>query len=59
LSDQTCPICHCKKDDFARIRVEIIDKKSREIIEVIYGEITCIDCLMNRYKTRTKVRLYV
>lgn len=59
LKLERCPICNGHKEDFARIRVEIVDKKSREIIEVIYGEISCYDCLMKRYKSKTKLRLYV
>jgi hypothetical protein len=58
LSQQTCPECHCPKEDYARIRVEIVDKKSREVIETLYGELICIDCLMKRYKSKTKLRLY-
>lgn len=58
MSQQTCPECHCQKEDFARIRVEIVDKKSREITEVLYGELICVDCLMKRYKSKTKLRLY-
>ena len=54
-----CPDCHCEKDDLARIRVEIVEKKSKEIIEVLYGEILCVSCLMKRYKSRTKIRVYV
>jgi len=59
LKYEKCPICNLPKESYARIIVEIVDKKSREIIEVIYGEIICIDCLMKRYKQRTKLRLYV
>jgi len=54
-----CPICHNEKDDLSRIRVEIVDKKTREIIEEVYGEITCVECMMRRYKEKTKLRLYV
>jgi len=54
-----CPDCNMPKEDFARIRVEIVDKKSREITEVMYGEVLCVDCLMKRYKGRTKIRVYV
>ncbi|MDD5650223.1 MAG: hypothetical protein PHF86_07405 [Candidatus Nanoarchaeia archaeon] len=54
-----CPICNLEKEDHARIRIEILDKKSKEIIEVSYGEIICIDCLKKRYKDRTKIRVYV
>jgi len=56
--NELCPECHCKKEDFARIKVEIVDKKSREIIEVIYGEIICLDCLRKRYKEKNRLRIY-
>jgi hypothetical protein len=48
-----------QKEDYARIKVEIVDKKSREVIEAIYGEIVCIECLKKRYKDRNKIRVYV
>lgn len=54
-----CSDCNVEKEDYARIKVEIVDKKSREIIEVLYGEIICIDCLKKRYKDRIKIRVYV
>jgi hypothetical protein len=54
-----CGGCNREKDDFARIRIEIVDKKSRETIEVCYGEILCLECLMMRYKQRDKLRIYV
>ena len=54
-----CPDCHLQKEDVARIRIEIIDKKSREIIEVAYGEVLCIDCIKKRYKERARIRVYV
>jgi hypothetical protein len=54
-----CPNCHMQKDDVARIRIEIVDKKSKEIIEVSYGEILCLDCLKTRYKERQRLRIYV
>lgn len=54
-----CPICRLEKDDLARIKVEIVEKKSREIIEVLYGEITCVECMLKKYKGRVKLRLYV
>jgi hypothetical protein len=54
-----CQVCNLLKEDYARIKVEIVDKKSREIIEVMYGEVICIECLRKRYKDRTKVRIYV
>ncbi len=54
-----CPDCGLEKEDFARIKVETVDKKSKEIIEVMYGEILCMDCLRKRYKGRTTVRVYV
>jgi len=54
-----CPNCNLEKEDYARIKVEIVDKKSREVLEVLYGEIICIECLRRRYKERNKVRVYV
>ncbi len=54
-----CSNCNLPKEDFARIKVEIVDKKTREIIEVLYGEVICIDCLKKRYKDRNQVRVYV
>jgi len=54
-----CPDCGLEKEDLARIKVETVDKHSREVIEVFYGEIVCIDCLTKRYKGRTTVRVYV
>jgi ribosomal protein L34E len=54
-----CASCNLPKEDYARIKVEIVDKKSKEIIEVTYGEIICIDCLKKRYHERIKIRVYV
>ena len=54
-----CSSCNCDREDFARIRIETVDKKSREIIEVVYGEPICIYCLRKRYKDREKLRIYV
>ena len=54
-----CPDCRMEKEDLARIKVETVDKKSKEVIEVLYGEIVCIYCLKKRYKGRTTVRVYV
>jgi hypothetical protein len=54
-----CINCNLEKEDYARIKVEIVDKKTKEIIEVMYGEIICIDCLKKRYKERPKIRVYV
>lgn len=54
-----CVNCNLPKEDYARIKVEIVDKKSKEIIEVCYGEVICIDCLKKRYKERNKIRVYV
>lgn len=54
-----CVNCNMQKEDYARIKVEIVDKKSREVIEAIYGEIVCIECLKKRYKDRNKIRVYV
>jgi hypothetical protein len=54
-----CSGCNREKDDFARIRIEIVAKKSRDILEVCYGEILCLECLVVRYKQRDKLRIYV
>lgn len=54
-----CPDCGLLKDDLARIKVQTVDKKSKEVIETLYGEITCIECLKKRYKGRLVVRVYV
>lgn len=54
-----CTSCNCIKEDFARIRIEMVDKKTREIHEVAYGEVICIDCLKKRYKDRNRLRIYV
>lgn len=54
-----CVNCNLPKEDFARIKVEIVDKKTKEIIEEMFGEVICIDCLKKRYKERTKIRVYV
>ena len=54
-----CPDCRMEKEDLARIKIETVDKKTREVIEVFYGEIVCIECLKKRYKGRTTVRVYV
>lgn len=59
LKTERCACCNCQKEDFARIRLDIVDKKSREIIETIYGEIICIECLLKRYKSKTHLRHYV
>jgi len=48
-----------QKDDYARMKVEVVDKKTKEIIEVMYGEVICIDCLKKRYNDRKKIRVYV
>jgi len=58
-SRQTCPSCNCKKEHFARIRIDILDKKTREIKEQIYGEIICVECLHKRYKGKNILRHYV
>jgi len=55
----TCINCNRHKEDFARIKIEIVDKKTREILEVAYGEILCIECIQKRYKLRDKLRIYV
>jgi ribosomal protein L34E len=54
-----CSSCNLEKDNYARIRVEVLDKKTREVIEVMYGEIICVECLKKRYKERIKIRVYV
>jgi hypothetical protein len=54
-----CPDCNEIKDAMIRIVIELVDKKSKEIIEVTYGEIVCTDCFQVRYKGRTKLRIYV
>jgi len=54
-----CSDCRLEKEEFARIKVETVDKKSKEIIEVMYGEVLCVRCLIKRYKGRTTVRVYV
>lgn len=54
-----CVGCNRSKEDFARIKIEIVDKKSREILEIAYGEVLCIECLQKRYKCRDKLRIYV
>ena len=54
-----CPDCKQIKDQVLRIPIEIVDKKTKEVIEVSYGEIICIGCFSIRYKDRTKLRIYV
>ncbi len=54
-----CSSCNLEKEVYARIRVETVDKKTKEVIEVMYGEIVCVECLKKRYKDRTKIRVYV
>jgi hypothetical protein len=54
-----CPECNRIKDEFARIRIEVIDKKTRNAIDVIYGRAMCLDCLVVKYKTRDKLRIYI
>lgn len=54
-----CPSCNLEKEDLARMRVEIVDKKSREIIEVVYCEVLCVECVQKRYKERSRLRIYV
>jgi hypothetical protein len=54
-----CPDCKEIKDAMIRIPIEIVDKKSHEIIEIVYGEIICVECAIKRYKNRTKIRIYV
>jgi|GEM_PF-5209631 len=54
-----CPDCGEIKDTVKRIPIEIVSKKTKEIIETAYGEIVCTDCAPKRYKDRTKLRIYV
>jgi hypothetical protein len=54
-----CPSCNRDREDYARIRIEIVDKKSREILEVAFGEILCVECIQKRYKSRDRLRIYV
>lgn len=54
-----CVNCNSIKEDFARIRVEIVDKKTRDIIDVVYGSVMCIQCLEKKYKTRDRIRVYI
>jgi hypothetical protein len=54
-----CPDCKEIRDEILRVPIEIVDKNSKEIIEVAYGEVVCIDCFNKRYKGRTKLRIYV
>jgi len=54
-----CSSCNLEKEDYARIKVETVDKKTRETIETLYGEVICIECLKRRYKDRMKIRVYV
>jgi hypothetical protein len=54
-----CLDCNREKEEQARIRIELVDKKSKEPIEIVYGEVVCVDCLMKRYKGKTKIRIYV
>lgn len=54
-----CSNCHREKDEMARIQIEIVDKKSKEIVEIVYGEVICLECLGKRYKDRIKLRIYV
>lgn len=54
-----CPDCNEIKDAMLRIPIELVDKKSHEIIEIAYGEVVCSDCFLKRYKDRTKIRVYI
>jgi len=54
-----CPDCNEIKDSMLRIPIEIVDKKTHEIIEIAYGEVVCTDCFGKRYKDRTKIRVYI
>jgi len=54
-----CPDCKEIKDAVMRIPIEIVSKKTKEIIEIAYGEIICVQCAKTRYKCRTKLRIYV
>jgi len=59
LTGPRCPDCNEIKDAMLRIPIEIVDKKTHEIIEIAYGEVVCVDCAHKRYKDRTKLRIYV
>ena len=39
-----CAECKEIKDIVRRIPIELVDKKSKEIIEIAYGDIVCLDC---------------
>jgi ribosomal protein L34E len=54
-----CPDCKQIKDSMTRIPIELVDKKTHEIIEIAYGDIICIECFPKRYKDRTKIRVYI
>ena len=54
-----CADCNEIKDSMMRIPIELVDKKSHEVIEIAYGEIICTDCFPLRYKDRTKIRVYI
>jgi len=54
-----CPDCNEIKDAMRRIPIELVDKKTKEIIEIAYGDVMCTDCFPIRYKGRTKIRVYI
>lgn len=54
-----CQECNMERDDFSRMRVEIVDKKTREIIEIVFCEVLCVSCIQKRYKNRERLRIYV
>jgi hypothetical protein len=58
-SKSKCLNCLKFKDDFAVIPVEIVDKKTKEIIERLYTSELCLDCLNKVYKGRQLIRVYV
>ena len=59
LTGPRCPDCNEIKDEMLRIPIEIVDKKTKEVIEVAYGEVICTSCFPKRYKDRMKLRIYV
>ena len=54
-----CAECKQIKDSMLRMPVELVDKKSKEIIEITYCDVVCTDCFYKRYKSRTKIRVYI
>jgi len=54
-----CAACGKIKDTVLRMPVELVDKKTREVIEIAYCDIVCTECFPRRYKGRTKIRVYI